>query len=220
MFRAAPVLALLLCSACATAPFKVQVTHVGNYDPERDEAVAERAKALPWDRQYAVELLMNQVPQGLKLDQGKLSVEPGFEARYRVLGTMRSAQEYNATAAAALSAFWYIDMHEQHSRARDVFCKVQTPLRTLTLGIWWLFSPTSWPCWVTYSLDAADNERIHAQELRRLAVAMGANLVVVSGSRDRFNVDVGYYGGSSYTVESAALEAFAIVDSEKPIPTP
>jgi hypothetical protein len=206
------LLAAQLLGACATAPFTVSINHAGRFDPAKDAAAEARAKALPWDGQYAVDLYLNSVPEGLELEGTTLKVRPGQQDRYTILGTVKSEHETSAIGATARGAFWYETMHEQHSRARDIFCKVQTPLRTLTLGAWWLLSPTSWPCWVTYPLDSKSNLELHAQELRRAAAAMGANMVVVAGVHDDWEVAGNGWGVQSYTVQAASVSGFAVVD--------
>ncbi len=209
---------LFACATgCATAPFKVQVMPAGNYDPAQTKALSQQAAELPWDREYDVALFLNQIPEGLSMERGKLTVKEGYEDRFEVRGTLRSAPRYNPTAAAAMSAFWYVDMHEQHGRSRDLFCKVQAPLRTLTLGIWWLLSPTSWPCWITYSLNGETNLEIHSQELKRAATVLGANLVVVASARDERGISGSLWSVQSYTIEYARVEGFAVLDKRKPL---
>lgn len=216
LHRLASLCFLLACTACATAPFKVQVMPTGAYDPAQTAALSQKAAELPWDKEYDVALFLNQVPEGLSMEGGKLAVKEGYEDRFEIKGTLRSAFRYNPTAATAMGAFWYVDMHDQHSRSRNLFCKVQMPLRTLTLGIWWLLSPTSWPCWVTYSIRGETNLRIHSQELKRAATVLDANLVVVAKTRDERTITGNVWSVQSYTVEYARVEGFAVLDKRKP----
>ena len=152
-------------------------------------------------------------------DSGKLSVQSGYEDRYSILATITSAHRYGATQSYARSTWWYIDMHDQHSSGRDTYCKVQTPLRTLTLGIWSLFSPFSWPCQILYSGDKKENMKIHVQELKRAATAIGANLVFINRVRNEQQVSGNYWSVQTNNVEAAAVRGFAIVDKTRPIPS-
>lgn len=214
----------LLSSACATPSFEVRVNHYGTVDPARDRRVAEAAQDLPWDEEYAVTVVQGKLPEGLTLKGRTLEIAAPYKGRYEVIGELRSQHRMNPTASYALSTWWFIDMHDQHSGFRNVFCKAQMPLRLLTLGIWSLFSPLSWPCQVVYSLDHDDNFAIHVQELKRAATAMGANLIVltrVSNERTtQLSIGYGYVSAQSYNTEAARVSAFALIDKDKPLPTP
>lgn len=208
----------LSSTACATGPYGVTVMRAGNYNPDRNEATAEAAKELPWDDTYPVDVVVDTLPEGIKLDGQNLLVDAALKDRYAYLGRINSFQEDNRFTAAAKSVWWYESLHPRHSAARDVYCKVQTPLRTLTLGIYSLLVPLDWPCWVLYSADRDKNLRIHAQELKRAATAMGANLVVLQSVEDQTTLHANtYYGGTdSDTVKAASVWAFALVDRAKP----
>ncbi|MCK6458826.1 MAG: hypothetical protein L6Q95_02905 [Planctomycetes bacterium] len=221
-------LSLLTCvvwsvgSGCiATGRFAVTVHHAGAYDPAKDRAVQEQAAALPWDRDYPVALYLHDTPEGLRLTNGKLEILPGYEDRYTLLGIIKSEHARDREIQMVVSMLWYVDMHEQHSKSRDLYCKVQTPLRTLTIGLWWAVVPLSWPCWIAYSKDEADNLPIHIQEIKRAATAMGANVVVLGGLGNDYVVS-----GStrvlvtSYTVRAARASAFALVDRSAAQPAP
>jgi len=175
----APPLALvaLLACGCASGPFALEVRHAGKVDPAKDESVAEKAQDLPWDGDYGDIEVTTEAPPGITLGNGASpEVDP---ERFVYLGSARSFMEDTRQAAFAKSVFWYETMHPSHASARDTFCKVQTPLRTLTLGIWALLSPTSWFCYVLYTKKLSTNLAIHRGEMQRTARAMGGNLVIL-----------------------------------------
>lgn len=206
------VLLAALAIGCATPAFEVRIKHVGAYDPLRNEASEKRARALAWQREYPVKVYLNQIPEGFSFNNGLLSVKPAYRSRFSIVAAVSSGHAMSATASYALSTWWYVTMHKQHSRARDIFCKVQMPLRLLTLGIWSLFSPTSWPCQILYSRSERQNLKIHVQELKRAAAAVGANLVIVSRLVDEHQVSGTWYSRQSYRVAAARVSGFAVLD--------
>jgi hypothetical protein len=213
--------ALLMCLAigCATPAFELRIKHMGAYDPVKNEASEKRARSLKWDREYQVKVYLNQIPKGFAYKGSVLSVKPAYQSRFKILAAISSGHAMSAQLSYALSTWWYVTMHDRHSRARDIFCKVQMPLRLLTLGIWSLFSPTSWPCQILYSRSERTNLKLHIQELKRAATAIGANLVIVSRQVNERQVSGGLYSVQSYRVGAARLSGFAVLDrGAKPAP--
>jgi hypothetical protein len=213
------LLALVLGAGCATPRFDVRIRHAGAYDPSKDQEVEARARAMPWHAEYPVEVHVDQVPEGLELVDGLLTVKPEAAARYQILGQVESAHATSGVAAYAASTWWYYPMHERHSAARDTFCRVQLPLRLLTLGIWSLVSPTSWPCQIVYSTDERENLTVHVQELKRAASALGAN-VVVGHLESETQVAGSYHSVQSYRVGGVRLSGFAVLDRRREAPPP
>jgi hypothetical protein len=210
----------LASGACAIPRFEVRVRHLGAVDLDRDAAAAARAADLPWERAYAVEVHQGALPEGLALRGSTLEVSPAQAGRYAVVASLSSAHATSAMASYAASTWWYVTLHDRHSRGRDAFCKAQLPLRVLTLGIWSLFSPTSWPCQVVYPTDEDENLRVHLQELKRAAASLGANLVVVTRVSDETQLAGSLHGTQSYRVGAVEVHAFAVIDRERPAPMP
>jgi hypothetical protein len=211
------VLLSLSAVGCATPAFDVRIHHAGAFDPAKDEAAEAAARALPWEAEYPVEVRLGQVPEGLALQGEVLTVVPGAEDKFQIMGQVESAHGTSAITSYAASSFWYYTMHDRHGRSRDTFCKAQLPLRLLTLGIWSLFSPTSWPCQIVYSTDEKENLGIHVQELRRAATALGANLVV-GWVESETQMGGGYVGVQTYRVGAARVRGFAVLDRSRPPP--
>lgn len=203
-------------SGCASGPFALEVRHAGKLDPEKDERVADEAQSLPWNGDYEDIVVTTELPPGLTLDKGALTARTDS---FVVLGDVRSHMDDTRQIAFAKSVFWYESMHESHGAGRDVFCKVQTPLRTLTLGIFALLSPTSWPCYVLYTKKLSTNATIHRGELRRAARAMGGNLVILTElSAEQQSYVTGYgvrTGTGSESVPGASAHAWVLVDRSR-----
>ena len=201
---------------CASGPFGLEVRHAGRVDPVKDEAVADKAQDLPWDDAYADSEVTTEIPAGVTIERGKVEVDP---ERYLYLGSARSFMEDTRQVAFAKSMFWYESMHPTHSRARDIACKVQTPLRTLTLGIWGLVSPTSWFCYVLYTKRLSTNLAIHQGELRRAARAMGGNFVLLQSLDAETQSYVTGYGLNAGTghesVPGASATGYIFVDKRR-----
>lgn len=211
------VIAATTCG-CASGPFGLEVRHAGKLDPEKDEKVAEAAQDLPWDGDYHEVEVTTEVPQGVTFADGKVTADP---ERFVVLGSVRSYMDDTRQIAFAKSVWWYESMHPVHSRTRDTLCKVQTPLRTLTLGIWALVSPTSWFCYVLYSKKLTTNAAIHRGELKRAAHAMGGNLVLLTGleaETQSYATGYGLNAGTGHeSVPGASATGWVRVDKTKPV---
>ena len=162
------------------------------------------------ERASEVQVYQGTMPEGLMLSGNELRILPGFEGRYEVVGEVTSEWDTKSVNRAR-ATYWYVNFREDQ-RARERFCKAQTPLRILTLGIWLLF-PTQWVCYASVP-DPAENIEWHVRMLRRGAQAMGANLIVVAGSRD-FTYISGQ--GTNLSVSHAgqqSLFGFAVIDRQ------
>jgi len=214
------LLASLMITGCASGPFGVEVRHVGRVDPARDERVAEAAQDLPWDGSYDDVEVTSEVPAGIVLGD-KIKVDD--TNRWAFLGMARSFMDDTRQVAFAKSVFLFESMHPSEGGGRDVYCKIQTPLRTLTLGIWSLLSPFNWPCFVLYTKRLSKNTALHAQELRRVARAMGGNVVVVQieTKTQSYTTGYGFRTGVGYEdVPGASATAWVFLDRSKVTPKP
>ena len=160
-----------LLSACATAQYTVEATIYGEVDLARQRQISKDVHTHPWDHDYPVRVVQGKLPEGLLLLDGgqTLSIEAGFESRFEILGELTSTFADSPGDVGFANVYWYNDLHDSHSRGRDIYCKAQAPLRLLTLGIWSIFVPFNWPCFATYSAERDSNLVIHLQELRRAA---------------------------------------------------
>jgi hypothetical protein len=74
--------------------------------------------------------------------------------------------------------------------------------------------PLQWPCFVEYPSDKTEHMKIHIQELKRTAFAMGANLIILTsfneGSYNHTIVANGTGGSSTEIEELKEVVAFAI----------
>lgn len=101
-----------------------------------------------------------------------------------------------------------------HSRTRDTYCKVMTPLRMVTLSLWSIV-PFQWACFFDYSTDAQTNTTIHVQELKRAAHAMGGNLVVINGVSDRVETWSSGLASAQHKTENVEMQALIFLDRSK-----
>lgn len=201
--------------ACAPAAYDVHIMSAGVVDVQHDRHLVEKAMELHWEADD-VTVFHETPPDGLSIANGELVIEPAYAARYRLVGTLSSSQK-DGIVVSLQSIFLYPPFHSTVSRGRDAYCKGQTPLRILTLGMWSIFSPFNWACFPTQNRDFYDSMAIHVGELRRAAAVLGANIVVIGKVRERQTISgsVGRFGASATTttVAAAAVDAFAIVDS-------
>ena len=106
------------------------------------------------------------------------------------------------------SYFWYYPMHDQEGSFRPAWCAWQAPLRAVTLGLWSLFVPLNYACVLSESPDG----HVHERELRRMAAAMGGNLVVVA-STDGTTLRRSGAGVGNY-LDATKVQAYVLVDQE------
>jgi len=92
------VVSCFILNGCVYAKFKNEVSYFGEVDRDRGIAVAEKAQEMPWDETYSVQVFIETLPEGLYLEEGgsKLSVGPGFEKKFKVLGTVTSKYDSKA----------------------------------------------------------------------------------------------------------------------------
>jgi hypothetical protein len=204
---------------CASGPFGLEVRHPGRVDPVKDEQVAEKAQELPWEGKYEDIEVTTEVPSGITLAGGKVEADP---ERFVYVGSARSFMEDTRQVAFAKSMFWYESMHPSHSSARDTACKIQWPLRTLTLGIWGLVSPTSWFCYVLYTKKLSTNLAIHTGEMRRVARVLGADLVIlesVEAETQSYTTGYGWNTGTGHeSVPGASATGYFFIDKRRAQP--
>lgn len=163
---------LLAGSGCATVhPRSHQITYSGFGDLGSKQAhereTLDRLKQLREDLPtfkpaHPVKILVDTFPEGLELEGDLLKVKPGF--RHEVLGQFTLEPNGGHTG-------WFSDYA---SVGRKIYCYPQVPLTWVTLGLWQIFVPLSYPC-LGGGLKTAEA----TVQLEALAEAAGANVVVV-----------------------------------------
>lgn len=180
----------------------------GTPDPDLDEAIAKKAKEVT-DTSH-VEVMAGVMPKGLDVTEGgsKILVAPGYEGQFEVLGTIESDYMKGNSLAFLKNFYWTWNYDEGW---RKGLCWPQAPLKAVTLGLWNLF-PWSWPCMASLPGET-DRQKDHIAALKRAAVAMGADLVLLTNSGDlsvtTVNARSGAVVGTSVT-KNMSLRGFAI----------
>lgn len=194
----------VVCVGCYSPAYRDTVHVFGSVDLERDEQIAMQAEQLAWDGDYRhVRMLIGTTPEGIGLVEGgtQIAVAPGYEDRYAVLGSATSELPFVRLQA----IFWYASMHDSEGTFLPAWCSWQAPLRALTLGLWSLV-PLSYPCFPSVDPDP----RLHAIELRRMASAMGGNLVIIVESK---SIRVSnQYGSAIAQHDDVSMTAFVLSD--------
>ncbi len=169
-------LALLLAPACASQSYSARVDYVGRY---RDaQAVNEAAAAITDEEASEVPVLLNELPPGVTLSDGKVNIAP--EAPW-VLVAQASADPNGGRS------YWWMGFYDYNEDEswRKGLCYPQVPLHWLTLGIWYIV-PTDYACNVSesHSVESANNRKRRViRTLQRAAKATGSDLVVLTGER-------------------------------------
>jgi hypothetical protein len=214
---------LLLSSGCATIHPDAVVQSFGESNPAHNKQIAEQAM----DRganDEGVKVISGKLPDGLDIQERgtKIVVQPGFESKYTVLGTIEA--DYNrATASGTVkNVYWAWNYDEGW---RKGLCYPQVPLKILTLGIWSFFVPLHYPCFASIPGDESDRQTDLQAVIARGAKVMGGNLAILTASVDTTIITASRYGVSSEVVPSTALRGFVLNDAggapqKKSQPTP
>lgn len=199
-----------LQSGCATIQpgLRAKTFNNGTPDPDRDEQVELQAKTLK--EVPDVQIFAGQLPAGLDLTEGgtKITVAEGYSGQYEILGTVESDYTQALRGAIWKNIYWTWNYDEGW---RKGLCWPQAPLKAVTLGLWNLL-PWAWPCMATVPSEEKDRQKAHLGQLKKLAAAMGGNMVVISNSGDLAVTTVTNTGavvGHSVT-KNMLLKGFAI----------
>lgn len=208
MSRSRIALFLLLaagCSGCYTPQYLKTVRVFGDFDPARDLRLAEKAESLPWnDARTDIRVVGGRMPAGISLSEESrlLTIDEAASSRYTVIGSAVST----VPASGYTALYWYYPMHDREGSFRPAFCSWQAPLRAVTFGLWSLFVPLNYACLVDESPDG----QVHLRELKRMAAAMGGNLVVVASVTDV--VAHGEDAATGNYLDSVQVHAYVLLD--------
>jgi hypothetical protein len=207
----------LLCSGtgCATVYPKVSVKTFGDVDLRKDQnlsELAQRAEIVP-----EIRVLQGALPEGISIeeDNSKIIVQPGFESRYTILGTVESDYtkevftKSGESSGGLLRSYLLTSTYDE--TWRKVLCYPQAPFKLLTLGVWNLFVPLAWPCF-RKGVGADELVAVHIEYLKKGAKALGANTVIITHSGTLTTVSGNQYGVSTSIAPNASLTGFAFID--------
>jgi hypothetical protein len=200
--------AVVLLSACYNPRYQHQITSFGNLDVARDKALAQKAEDLDWNADYSdIRVLVGSTPPGIQLEDGgsRIAIDAEQASRYTVLGTATSKA---GNVNPSLLLFWYVPPHDSEGKFRKVWCAWQAPFRALTLGVFWKMVPFDWGCGPRNTGDPS----LHERELRRMARAMGGNLVIVTGSIDRTYLNAA--GAEVGRTQAIGMRAYVLKDGQ------
>lgn len=158
------VLGLIGCGPLQSEP---NFQGFGEADLERDAQVLQRYDELRGDEKprKEVRVLLDTIPEGIKLDGGQFSVEEGYQ--HQIVGKFALAPQGGMFYFMA----WF---HDYEDGWRKGLCYWQVPLEWLTLGIWTAV-PTAYPCFPT---PAREKLKLQA-DAKALAEAAGADTVIM-----------------------------------------
>lgn len=199
--------ALGLASGCGAIRPVVSYSAFGDADPEGDDAVvagAENGEDVP---KGDVRVLVDQIPEGLELSDGKITVLDGYD--HQLVGKFKAVPQLTQHGFLALFSF-----ADYEAGWRKGYCYPQTVLNYLTLTMWSYLVPLAYPCWGDARTDKASVVRY----ARRVAKAAGGNLVIMSYVEIRdFVAGLGYILVADPRMLSGELETKpgVLVDPKK-----
>lgn len=202
---------IALQSGCATVQpgLRASTFNNGTPDPDRDEEIEKRAKELK--EAPDVDIFAGKIPAGLDVTEGgnKITIAQGYEGKYEILGTIESDYTKGNNWAAFKNLYWTWNYAEGW---RKGLCWPQAPLKAATLGIWNIL-PWSWPCFASIPREEKDRQKAHLNQIKKLAAAMGADMVVLTNSGDlaitTVNARSGAIVGHSIS-KNMSLKGFAV----------
>jgi hypothetical protein len=205
-----------LIGGCATRRYLTEVDLFGDIDLQKSEELSLQALKKPWEN-YPVRVIQGKLPKGLSFNEkySELKIDEQYEDTFQIIGTITSKHEPGSSLRDWL---WYTPLHEGvHSDLRINYCKAQSPLKSITLGLWALV-PLYYPCTGGFPSDRVENLSIHIKELKRTATEMGANLVILADITDsEMTTITGTYGNNiswvtttSETIRGVAVKAFVV----------
>lgn len=201
----------ILLTGCGAVTPQVKGNYFGDLDLKKNENIFEETKKVQEDP-TDVKVISGIVPQGLELtEQGsKLVIQPGFENKYKVIGSLDS--DYYVFGIR--DTLWTREYYREKDSWRKVYCGVQAPFKAVTLGIWAYLVPFAWPCNLKTPSDENERKATMISEMKRAAKVMGGNLLIVNGfgSLQITSVQGGRTVGTSIT-PSTSSSAFVVKEN-------
>ena len=168
-----------ILTGCATIKpsMRANAFRDGEPDLDYDESVVLKASNL--EKTPNVTIYAGKFPAGISLAEAgsKVVVEKEHEGEFIVLGAIETDYSANMSEAYLRNLFWTWNYDETW---RKWVCWPQAPLKLITLSLWNIV-PTAWPCGAKIPSEEKDRQKAHYERLKRLAAAMGGNMVMVSG---------------------------------------
>lgn len=181
-FRLAALLILgTLLSACATARFDTSIDAYGIRDEAQRDALALKARQMPWDQQYDVDAQIGgELPEGLVWDSETHELR-AIDERFEVVGRVTS-QHLDSITQLGKSLFRNPDFHDDVGSFRRTACTAQMAIKA-PAGALWSVLPFNWIC-VPATPHGEENYRLHVQELRRNAAVLEAEAIFVERANE------------------------------------
>lgn len=182
--------ALALCHCAGIRP-SLNYSGFGEADPEKDERVIakHREATLAPSRSAAaidgVVVLIDTVPQGIEVEDGKIQVAEGYAHRLVGKFVLSPGSGWGFTAL-----FHFSDYENSW---RKPYCYPQVVLNFATLAMWGSLVPLSYPCWGDPSMTKQDVVR----EAKALAGAADGDLVILG------YIGAGYQGDPNQVIGAA-----------------
>ncbi|MGA9523300.1 MAG: hypothetical protein WBV82_17665 [Myxococcaceae bacterium] len=117
--------------------------------------------------QRDVKVLERSFPTGVGVKDGVIAASA--ESGYEVVGTFK----FNPDSG---TSFWFADYS---SVGRKIYCYPQVPLTWVTLGLWQIFVPLSYPCMAPARIPLEEAYGL----VRQAATAAGANTAIITDVR-------------------------------------
>jgi hypothetical protein len=162
--------------ACATQSYSPRIDYIGQY---RDaESANEAADAVTEREATNVAVLLNELPRGVSIVDGKITVAADSEW---VLVAEATAHPNGGRQ------FWLMGFYDYNPDEawRKGYCYWQVPLHWLTFGLWYMV-PTDYVCNVSEGRsvgDVNDRKQRVVRTLQRAAKATNSDLVVLASER-------------------------------------
>ncbi len=162
-------------SGCAHATFHATIDPTGNArDLRKFEALTKEANELPPGAADDVKVLIDELPEGMKFEEGKLQYD---HARYVVLGSFEVTPDSN------FIGLWF-DTYDAHEAWKNVYCNLQVPLNWLSIYTWPVL-PFFWPCFKG-SLDETSRIEHMVPRLQSAGKVLGATVVVATAGDSKW----------------------------------
>jgi hypothetical protein len=163
---------LVFAVSCASPNYRPRIEKLGAYEDTR--ALEKRAEKMKSHDVSDIKVFVGDFPAGINIKDEKIVVD---ERRYEVMG------EVWARYRMSYFGWWFYKYAEDESW-RNGYCNAQVPLNWLTIGLWGMFVPAYYPCYVSGGGDSVD--AIHERELRivntlkKAAKAAGGNILILT----------------------------------------